>query len=73
MIAEGRIKAIQFEFGGANINSRSFMRDFFDLLTPQYTVHRVLQHGLYPILRYGETLEIFKRATNYLAILDDTL
>jgi FkbM family methyltransferase len=71
MIAEGRITAIQFEFGGANIDSRSFMRDFFDLLTPQYAIHRVLQHGLYPIARYRETLEVFKRATNYLAILND--
>lgn len=71
MLAEGRITAIQFEFGGANIDSRSFMRDFFGLLTPQYEIHRVLQHGLYPLARYRETLEVFKRATNYVAVLDD--
>jgi FkbM family methyltransferase len=73
MVTEGRITAIQFEFGGANIDSRTFMRDFFDLLTPQYRIHRVLQHGLYPVVRYRETLEVFKRATNYVAILDDVM
>jgi hypothetical protein len=73
MLAEGRIAAIQFEFGGANIDSRSFMRDFFDLLTPQYAIHRVLQHGLYPIVCYDVTLEVFKRATNYVAVLEDLM
>jgi FkbM family methyltransferase len=73
MISDGRINAIQFEFGGADIDSRSFMRDFFDLLTPEYEIHRVLRHGLYPIVRYRETLEIFKRATNYVAILKDLM
>ena len=72
MIAEGRLGAIQFEFGAANIDSRSYMRDFFDVLTPRYRLHRVLTHGLYPLPRYLETLEVFKRATNYLAILDST-
>jgi FkbM family methyltransferase len=72
MLAEGRITAIQFEFGAANLDSRSFMRDFFDLLTPRYTIHRVLQHGLFPVPRYRETLEVFKRATNYVALLEAT-
>jgi FkbM family methyltransferase len=73
MLAEGRITAIQFEFGGANIDSRSFMRDFFDLLTPQYAIYRVLQHGLFPIARYDVTLEVFKRATNYVAVLGEVV
>jgi FkbM family methyltransferase len=66
MIESGRIGHIQFEFGDCNINSRTFFRDFFELLTPRYRIHRIVRRGLAPIDRYDEACEIFK-GTNYLA------
>ena len=62
------IQFIQFEFGGCNIDSRTYFQDFFYLLNKNYTIYRVLQHGLYEIKNYRETLEIFT-TINYLAEL----
>ena len=61
------IDFIQFEFGGCNIDSRTYFQDFFYLLNPKYRIFRILQHGLYPIDRYKETYEVFI-TTNYLAV-----
>jgi FkbM family methyltransferase len=37
-----RIKALSFEFGSGNINSRTFFRDFWDLLHPlNYQIYRI--------------------------------
>ena len=68
MLASGRIDALQFEFGAANVDSRTFFRDFFDLLSDRYELFRVLQDGLFPVREYRETYEVYKRATNYLAL-----
>ncbi|MCA1706192.1 MAG: FkbM family methyltransferase [Actinobacteria bacterium] len=67
-----RIDAIQFEFSAANLESRTYFRDFFELLTPGYSIYRVLQDGIYPIERYKEAYEVFKRATNYLALRQES-
>jgi FkbM family methyltransferase len=71
-LANGRIRAIQFEFSAANVYSRVFFRDFYDRLVPRYALYRVLQDGLRAIIEYKETYEIFKRATNYLALLRES-
>jgi FkbM family methyltransferase len=63
----GQIAAIQFEFGGVNIDSRTYFRDFFYLLTPRYSIHRLLPDGLWPIRRYGERHEVFMYA-NYVCL-----
>jgi hypothetical protein len=68
LLERGAIWAIQFEFGGTNIDSRTFFRDFWQLLSPQYTIHRILWDGLLPIECYHERLETFLGA-NYLAII----
>lgn len=60
------IDFIQFEFGGTNIDSRVFLRDFFRVLGPQYRIHRVLQDGLRELREYRERDEIFL-TVNYLA------
>ena len=67
MLARGTIDWIQFEFGGCNIDSRTYFRDFFNLLSPQYHLYRLVRNGLIPINRYHETLEIFT-TTNFIAI-----
>jgi FkbM family methyltransferase len=65
LIDSGRIDLIQFEFGGANIDSRTFLRDFVRLLEPRYRISRLVTDGLEP-LDYTELEEIFTTA-NFLA------
>lgn len=66
LIDAGAIDFIQFEFGGANIDSRTYFRDFFELLHERFNLYRILGDGLAPIARYEEALEIFV-TVNYLA------
>lgn len=65
LLKEKRIINIQIEFGGCNIDSRTYFRDFWNLLHNDFTVYRILQNGLREIPRYGERLECFS-TTNYL-------
>lgn len=67
LIEASRIRAIQFEFGGTHLDSRTYLRDFFELLTPLYAIHRMLPRGLVPLPYYSEELEIFLLC-NYAAI-----
>ncbi len=65
LLAENRIENIQIEFGGCNIDSRTYFRDFWNLLHNDFHVYRILYDGLREIPRYGERLECFV-TTNYL-------
>jgi FkbM family methyltransferase len=67
-----RIRALTFEFGSGNINSRTFFHDFWDMLSPLgYTIQRMCPGGvLVPVEAYYEDLEYFRGATNYLAMLE---
>jgi FkbM family methyltransferase len=67
-LSDGIIRAIGFEFGSANIYSRTFFRDFWDLLTPfGFQFARVLPGGrLLAIERYSEEHEHFRGVSNYL-------
>jgi FkbM family methyltransferase len=67
MMDRDAIDMIQFEFGGCNIDSRTYFRDFFYLLEPRYRIHRILRNGLALVDTYGELHEVFT-TTNYLAI-----
>ena len=67
MLDPEHVAAIQFEFGGTNIDSRTYLQDFFYLLTPRYTIHRLLPNGLWPIRQYGEQHEVFLY-TNYVCL-----
>ena len=67
MLQEGRIGIIQFEFGPANIYSRTFFYDFWTLLTDEFRIYRIVPNGIVPLDYYGEHLEIFL-TTNFLAI-----
>lgn len=64
MLKEGKIQSIQIEFGGANIASRTYLKDFWDLLSENYKMYRIMKNGLYEIKEYKETMEIFF-CTNY--------
>ena len=68
MLNKNKIKFIQFEFGGANIDTRTFFQDFYYLLKNNFNLYRVTRNGLYPLTKYSESLEVFIGA-NYLAEL----
>ena len=67
MLTTGSISMIQFEFGPANIYSRTYFYDFWSLLSGTYDIYRIVPKGIYPIAYYGEHNEIFL-TTNYLAL-----
>ena len=66
MINSKQIDVIQFEFGGCNIDSRTYFQDFYYLLKDNYKIYRILKDGLYQINQYKEIYEAFT-TTNYLA------
>lgn len=67
MINTKKIDCIQFEFGGCNIDSRTYFQDFFYLLKDNYRIYRILKDGLMEISSYKETNEVFV-TVNYFAI-----
>jgi FkbM family methyltransferase len=68
LLNQGRIKFIQFEFGPVHVYSRTFFKDFWDLLSPLYILYRIIGDGLFEIKGYSENLEVFRTA-NFLAAL----
>lgn len=66
MLSAGRIDFLQFEFGGCNIDSRTFFQEFFYLLSDRYRLYRVVKNGLHPIAEYREIQEVFI-TTNFIA------
>jgi hypothetical protein len=62
---------MSFEFGGGNINSRTYFRDYWDLLTRHgYEIYRILPGGRrLQIVRYDEDMEYFRGVSNYVAVL----
>jgi FkbM family methyltransferase len=67
MIDSKKIDFIQFEFGGSNIDSRTYFKDFFNLLKDNYKIYRILKDGLHEMSKYQEIYEIFT-TINYLAV-----
>ena len=68
MLRRNKIWFIQLEFGGCNIDSRTFFQDFWYLLNENFNIYRIVKNGLVPIKKYNERLEIFKNI-NFLAEL----
>jgi hypothetical protein len=67
MINSKKIDVIQFEFGGCNIDSRTYFQYFFYLLKDNYYIYRILKDGLFEMPTYKKTYEIFI-TINYLAV-----
>jgi len=67
MLNSGLIDTIQFEFGGTNIDAKTYFQDFFYLLKDRYHIYRLLKNGLRRIDSYNEYLENFIY-TNFIAI-----
>jgi FkbM family methyltransferase len=72
MLKGSRVGMVTFEFGGCNIDTRTFFKDYYYLFTENgMSLFRITPSGyLQPITHYGEILEQF-RTTNYLAIRND--
>lgn len=68
LIEKESIRFIQFEFGGCNIDSRTYFRDFYLLLQDRYNISRIVRDGLRSVPRYTEAHELFA-TTNYFAEL----
>lgn len=71
MFREGKIGMVTFEFGGSNIDSRTYLQDFwyfFEALGP-VRMYRITPSGfLVPLYSYKETYEQFT-TTNFLVLL----
>lgn len=66
MLTNHKIDFIQFEFGGCNIDSRTYFQDFYYLLNKDFYIYRIVKDGLYKVDNYKEMYEAFT-TTNYLA------
>jgi len=71
LLRRGAIGMVLFEFGGCNIDTRTFFRDFWWLLTEAgMRLYRLTPGGyLSPIPAYEEALEQF-RTTNFVAVTE---
>lgn len=62
------VDAIQFEFGGACIDTRVYFQDMWYFLHERgFIIYRMSPLGLYPIKQYEEGCEYFS-TTNYMAV-----
>ncbi|MBI5370446.1 MAG: FkbM family methyltransferase [Sphingobacteriales bacterium] len=61
---------IQFEFGAANFLSKTYLHDFFQILTPQFRLYRLLKNGFEEIKEYNTDIEIHVQS-NFVAISRD--
>lgn len=59
MINSGNIKSIQFEYGEAWIDARTYLKDAYELLQ-DYSFYRVVKGGVFPLGKYDTRHEIFK-------------
>lgn len=61
-------KVLQFEFGGCNIDTRTFFQDFWYFFKENnFDIYRITPFGSEPILQYSELDEFFS-TTNYIAV-----
>jgi FkbM family methyltransferase len=69
LFGEGRIRHCSFEFGGCNLDSRTFFKDFYQFFERHgMQVYRITPaETLVPLRRYSESLERFTN-TNYVAV-----
>lgn len=66
-IEAGRVSFIQFEFGDPFIHTQYHFFDLWKLLSPRYTIYRILRNGLVELNAYSIDLEIYKVA-NFLCM-----
>lgn len=70
MLKEGKIDLIQFELGENNIVAKTYFKDFWELLSDDFDIYRILPKGLFEISEYLPLIEVFA-CVNYLAVKKD--
>ena len=61
MLSEGRIRHIQFEYGGCNIDAGVLLKDMFDFFTPyNYAFYKIYPNDLRHVQRYDQRLENYQ-------------
>ncbi len=71
LLSANQIRFILFEFNEMNIYSRTFMKDFLDLM-PNYTLYRLLPYGLLSINSYQPKIHEIYAYQNIIAINNKT-
>jgi len=62
------VSVVQFEFGGCNIDTRTYLQDFFYFFTERnFRIFRLGPNGVLPIRRYSERDEVFI-TSNFFAV-----
>jgi hypothetical protein len=62
------VKVIQFEFGGCNIDTRTYFQDFWYFFRKNgFSLYRVTPKGPLRVMKYSEEDEYFS-TTNYIAV-----
>ena len=60
-LGAGKVKAIQFEYGGCNIDAKVFLKDIFEFFGPlPYSFFKLYPNELRPVVRYDQRLENFQ-------------
>lgn len=68
MFADGRIRMIQFEYGGCNLDARVYLADIWEYLEPfGFTFHKLYPEGRRHVATYRQSLETFKYS-NWVAV-----
>ncbi|PJB98650.1 MAG: FkbM family methyltransferase [Candidatus Nealsonbacteria bacterium CG_4_9_14_0_8_um_filter_36_17] len=68
LLKENRIKMIQFEYGGCNLDARVFLKDIFDFFKDlDYKIYKIFPNEVKLIESYGQYLDNFQYA-NYVAV-----
>ena len=62
-----KFEVIQFEFGGCNLDTRIYFRDFWNLLNKDYNIFLISPSGPILLKKYRELDEIFTM-THYLVV-----
>jgi len=62
------VRVIQFEFGGCNVDTRTYLRDFWHFFRERgFDLHRITPFGLQKMKDYKDRDEVFT-TTNFLAL-----
>lgn len=68
MLLSESIKIIQFEFTQLNTTTRIYFKDFWELLSTNYNIYRLLPNGLLHIKNYNATTDEIFGYQNFVAI-----
>jgi FkbM family methyltransferase len=73
MIRVGKVRTIQFEYGGCNIDSRTLLKDIFELFNDlNYRFYKIYPNTLRNIPHYDQRLENFQYS-NWLIVRNDII